>query len=268
MTTDEEVLGYWENRQSRVLDNLKTANSDFETMVKIMLRIAKSLNNHEKYSSMYYLYQAGYQPIAGKLSQSNDLSELKYELGRGLHHNRKYEYSKQLFNELASEGFDTGRIDLWWDQTSFASIRDKIWIKTDVLPAFGRFILMMVYIIIAVKMREFLISTTVFIIVFELYEAWWYQYRVSNYLKDFEDIPELNDIKKSIKKKIVIELAISLLFYPIYFLNVNLLLPLAVVIGVYFQVFHYGMYYFYLPKLIGSLDRKKTLSPRVATKSD
>ena len=120
---------------------------------------------------------------------------------------------------------------------------------------------MMVYIIIAVKTREFLISTTVFIIIFELYEAWWYQYRVSNYLKDFEDIPELNDIKKSLKKKIVIELVISLLFYPIYFLNTDLLLPLAVAVGVYFQVFHYGLYNFYLPKLIGRLNRKKRALP-------
>lgn len=268
LTTDAEVLGYWENRQARVLESLKTANSEFETVVKIMYRLAKSLNNQEKYSSIYYLYQAGYQPIEGKLCQTNDLSELKYELGRGLHHNRKYEYSKRLFNELAAEGFDTSRFDAWWDQTSFASIGDRLWIKTDVLPAFGRFILMMVYIIMAVKTREFLISTTVFIIIFELYEAWWYQYRVSNYLKDFDDNPELKGIKKSIKKKIVIELAISLLFYPIYFLNANLLLPLAVVIGVYFQVFHYGMYYFYLPKLIGNLNRKKAIYHRVATKSD
>lgn len=268
MTTDAEVLGYWENRQSRVLENLNTANSDFETVVKIIYRLVKSLNNQEKYSSIYYLYQAGYQPVERKLSQSNDLSELKYELGRGLHHNRKYEYSKRLFNELASEGFDTSRIDAWWDQTSYASIRDKLWVKTGVFPAFGRFILFMVYIIIVVKTREFLISTTIFIIVFELYEAWWYQYRVSNYLKDFEDNPELKGIKKSIKKKIIIEFAISLLFYPIYFLNANLLLPLAVVIGVYFQVFHYGMHYFYLPKLIGNLNRKKALYPRGATKSD
>ena len=55
------------------------------------------------------MYKTGYLPIANKLTLSTDLNELKYELGRGLHHNRKYEYAKNLFNELTQTDFDTSR---------------------------------------------------------------------------------------------------------------------------------------------------------------
>ncbi len=117
---------------------------------------------------------------------------------------------------------------------------------------------MVAYVLIAIKMKEFLISTTIFIILFELYETWWYQYKASSYLKEFEGSAEFTDIKKKIKKKIFIELGVSLLFYPIYFLKQEWLLPLVLIIAVYFQVFHYGLNYYYLPKLIGDLNRKNT----------
>lgn len=256
MKTDNQVLSYWENRQTIILENLKTAKSDFEIVIKIIHRLAKTLNDKEKYSSIFYLYKAGYQPVENKLTLSETLNELKYELGRGLHHNRKYEHSKKLFNELAATDFDTSKIDDWWNQTAFASIRDKIWIKTDVLPALVRFAIMITYILLVIKTNEFLITTTIFIILFELYETWWYQYRVTSYLREFEGSFETNQIKKDIKRKIFIELGISLLFYPIYILKQEWLLPLIFIIAVYFQVFHYGLSLYYLPKIIGELKKK------------
>lgn len=216
LTSDAQVLSYWDKRHTRILDSLKTTDSNFETATNIIYLLAKSLNDREKYSAVYYLYKKGFQPIENKLHQSKNLNELKYEFGRGLHHNRKYDHSKRLFNELAITDFDTSRIDGWWNQTAYASTRDRIWVKSDVLPAIGRFAIMFAYILIAIITKEFLISTTVFIILFELYETWWYQFRVSSYLKEFEDLPEIPEIKKSIKKKLLIELGISLLFYPIY----------------------------------------------------
>ncbi|QSS96692.1 hypothetical protein [Psychroflexus sp. ALD_RP9] len=264
LTTDAQVLSYWDNRQIRILEILKTADSNFETAINIIHRLAKSLNDREKYSAVYYLYKAGFQPIEKKLNQSDNLNEVKFELGRGLHHNRKYDYSKRLFNELASTDFETSRIDGWWNQTAFASTRDRIWIKTDVLPAIGRFSIMVAYMVIAIKTVEFLISTTIFIILFELYETWWYQYRVTSYLKEYEDLPEISDIKRNIKQKILIELGISLLFYPIYLLKQEWLLPLVFIIAIYFQVFHYGLNLYYLPKLIGELNRKKHDTPTSA----
>ena len=160
---------------------------------------------------------------------------------------------KGFFNELAASNFDTGRIEGWWDQTAFASTRDNVWFKTALLPAIGRYGLKIAYVLIAFKTNEFLITTTLFIVLFELYEAWWYRYKVSQYLKEYDDIPEKTDIKK----KIAVELGISLFFYPIYFLNQEWLLPLVLIIAAYFQVFHYVFNYYYLPKLIGELNRKK-----------
>jgi hypothetical protein len=258
LTTNTQVLSYWDKRQTRIVESLNnTLGSNFETATKIIHRLAKSLNDKERYSDIYYLYKTGFQPIENKLPKSDNLNEVKFELGRGLHHNRKYDHSKRLFNELASSDFDTSRIDGWWNQTAFASTRDKIWIKTDVLPSIGTLILIIAYILVAVKTKEFLITTTVFIILFEFYETWWYQYRISNYLKEFQDLSEIIDIKKNLKKKILIELGISLLFYPIYFLRQEWLLPLVLIIAVYFQIFHYGLNYYYLPKLIGGLNRNK-----------
>lgn len=118
---------------------------------------------------------------------------------------------------------------------------------------------MAAYILVTIKTEEFLIATTVFIILFELYETWWYQYRVSGYLKEFKNSTEVADIKKNIKKKILFELGISLLFYPIYLLNQEWLLPMILTISVYFQGFHYGLKYYYLPKLIGDLNRKNAM---------
>ena len=240
------------------MDALKSTDSNFETSIEVIHRLAKSFNNRERYSAVWYLYKFGFQPIENKLIQSKTLDELKYELGRGLHHNRKYKHSKRLFNELASNGFDTQRINDWWNQTAFASTREKIWIKTDLLPAIVRLVIIFVYILIVFKTKEFIFSTTLFIILVELYQAWWYQYRVSNYLKEFDKEPEITEIKRNIKKKILIEFGISLLFYPIYFLKQEWLIPLVLVVAAYFQVFHYGLNYIYLPRLIGELNRKNT----------
>ena len=257
LTTDTQVLNYWDNRQTRILESLKTSDSEFEIATLVIHRLAKSLNDREKYSAVYNLYKIGFQPIESKLPDSKTLNELRFELGRGLHHNRKYDHSKRLFNKLAATDFDTSRIDGWWNQTAFASIRDKIWFKTDVLPAIGRFIFIFVYILIAVKTNEFIISTTIFILLFEIYESWWYQYRTTQYLKEFEDLPETIDIKKKLKKKILIELGISFLFYPIYFYRQEWMLPLVLIISIYFEVFHYGLNYYYLPKQIGNLNKIK-----------
>lgn len=182
LATDAQVLNYWDNRQTRIFEALKTSDSDFEIAIQIIHRLAKSLNDREKYSAVYYLYTTGFQPIESKLPDSESLNEVRFELGRGLHHNRKYDHSKRLFNKLAATDFDTRKIDGWWNQTVFASMRDKIWFKTDVLPTIGGFIFMIAYILIVFKTKEFIISTTVFIILFEIFESWRYQYRITQYL--------------------------------------------------------------------------------------
>ncbi len=258
--TDIQVLNFWEERQKRILESLETVESNKKA--PIIYKLVKALNETERYSSVYYLYTNGYLSFEDKLNGNKELlNELKYEFGRGLHHNRKYEHSKRLFNELAASGFDTNRIEDWWDQTAFASIRDKVWIKTDVLPAIIRFVLMIGYILIAIKTKEILISTTLFILLSEILDTWWYQFRVTKYLEEYGNNQEIGNIKRNIKKKIIIELLISLLFYPIYFLKQEWLIPLIFILAVYFHVFHYGLNYYYLPRLIGNLNRENAQPP-------
>ncbi len=256
LKTDAQVLSYWEHGQFRILEHLKTANSDIEIATKIIHRLAKTLNNKEKYSSVYYLYIEAFQPLEKQFNPSEELNELKYELGKGLHHNRKYIHSKRLFNELSASGFDTSRIDGWWNQSAYASTRENIWVKTDLLPYLGSLAIIGAYIITALNTNDFLITTTIFILLFELYQTWWNQYRVTNYLKEFEHRLEVAQIKKRLNKMILLELGISLIFYPIYYLNPAWLLSLVITLAVYFQLFHFGLHYFYLPNLVGDLNRK------------
>jgi hypothetical protein len=45
MAVDTEVIGYWEQKQSRILERLITTNSEFETGIQ---SIAKLFNGQEK----------------------------------------------------------------------------------------------------------------------------------------------------------------------------------------------------------------------------
>lgn len=49
------------------------------------------------------------------------LNELKFEMGRGLHHNRRYPQAKRLFLALEKTDFDTSRFEEWIEQTLIAS---------------------------------------------------------------------------------------------------------------------------------------------------
>lgn len=111
LKTDVQVSNYWEANHPQIIKHLKVADTDFNVIIKILYSISKSLNNREKYSSIYYLYQSIYLILEKKLYPSDLHNELKFELGRGLHHNLKYDQSKRLFNELAKDGFDIKRIN-------------------------------------------------------------------------------------------------------------------------------------------------------------
>ena len=206
----------------------------------------------------FFLYKSGYLPIENKLNQSEQLNEAKYELGRGLHHNRKYDHAKKLFNELGKSNFDTRRFEPWWNQSAFASVRDKVWIKTDVLPALAKLLLTLLYFIIAVTTDEFLLTTAVFILIMELFEAWSYQNKVSYYLKDFENSNKVSLVRSSLKKKLIIEFVASLLFYILYFTNEQWAQYLAITLGVYMQAFHFVLNRNYLPKLVGEMNKDNT----------
>ncbi len=263
MNSDNQVLNFFETRQTRIIDNLKTAETleELELAGLIMHRFARAFNEREKYSSVYYIFISAYLNVAERITgKQEDINELKYELARGLHHNRKYKYSKQLFNELAAAGFDTKRIDDWWNQSAFASTRDEIWIKSHILPGLTRFLLMIVYLTVVLWTKAFVISTIVFIGLFLFVEMQWYLYRVNYYLKEFENDPELELIKRKIKNKIVFQFGISLLIFPIYYWGHDLIYLATFIIAIYLNVYHYGLELYYLPNLIANLNRKKALN--------
>lgn len=258
LATHTQVLNYWEKRQSRILDSLVHSEADSEKAIDVILRLARALNETEKHAAVFYLYKSGYLPIENKLNQSEQLNEAKYELGRGLHHNRKYDHAKKLFNELGKSNFDTRRIEPWWNQSAFASVRDKVWIKTDVLPTLAKLLLTLLYFIIAVTTDEFLLTTAVFILIMELFEAWSYQNKVSYYLKDFENSNKVSLVRSSLKKKLIIEFVASLLFYILYLTNEQWAQYLAITLGVYMQAFHFALNRNYLSKLVGEMNRDNT----------
>ena len=260
MTSENQVLNFWETRQTRIIDSLKSAETpeDLELSGLVMHCLARAFNNREKYSSVYYLFISAYQRIADRFSgKSENIHELKYEFARGLHHNRKYKYSKQLFNELAATGFDTERIEDWWDQSAFASSRDEIWIKSHILPGVTRFLIMIGYLTVVLWTKTFLISTIVFIGLFLFAELQWYLYRVNYYLKEFENNPETELIKRKIKNRIVLQFAISLVIFPVYYLGHDLIYLATFIIAIYLNAYHYGLELYYLPNLIADLNRKK-----------
>lgn len=259
-SSEKEISDYWERDSSRILKGLSKVKDEAFLVTQIMHLLARSLNKEEKYSSVYHLFLAGYLPLKDKLIPDESLDELKYELGKGLHHNRKYSEANKLFKELAASGFETTRFDNWWDQSAFAGIRENVWIKTDVLPFFGRMMIMAAYLFFAFYFREFIISTIFLIVLFESYELWWYQFRVKVYLKDFAEDPIVTNGLEKLKRKLVHEFLLSLVFYALYFLNEDLLIPLAFLISIYFQVFHYYLNSMHLPKLIGELNRKSAFN--------
>lgn len=260
LETDNQVIGFWENRQARITKHLLRENTDFTSAILIIHRFAKALNRREKYSSIYFLYNTAYEPLENKFSSSPMLNELKFELAFGLHHNRKYHQAKKLFNELGSTNFDTSRIEDWWSQAILSSYWEKNWVKIRLVPLVSRFILFAIYLLIAINTKAYLASTTVFIVLFEVLETVWYHFTVSLYLKDFEELEEIGTIKKKIRRLIWIEAIISVLFYPLYFIKPEWAFPLIIGISIYFMAFHVFLnfhYLFHITEKLTGLQAKK-----------
>ncbi|ANQ49755.1 hypothetical protein MY04_2383 [Flammeovirga sp. MY04] len=260
LKTDAQIVNYWEHNHSRVLERINNSESDWEVATDVIYQFAKSLNDREQYSAVYYLYKVGYLKVEKHLIQSNELNELKYELGKGLHHNRKYKHSNRLFNELGDVGFDISRLEGWWDQSAFGSSREKYWYKAELLPGLITLLITLIYIYLVSKTEEFIISTISFVLLMELFETWRYKYKISIYLKEYEHQNEVKEIERKIKKKLLLELLLSLIFYPIYLINQDWLIPVVIALGAYFQIFNYWLNDHYLPQLIGDINRRKHLS--------
>lgn len=259
LETANQVIGYWERKQDKLLRALKSGAVDPESAGKIIHVLAKSLNEREKYASVYYLHNQAYLPLKDELVNHELLGELKFELGRGLHHNGRFSLAKTYFNELAAAGFDTSRIDNWWDQSAVSSVTNKKWIKVFLLPTFGRFFILFLSSLIAYQTQHLVLSITLYALLHESYEFWWQQYATDAYLKEFEDNPAALKVKQSFIRKQYIEVAAAFIIFIIsFFLEGQYYIPaLITAAGVLNSNSIYR--YLYLSREVGKLNREQAL---------
>ncbi len=258
LNTDNEIISYWENKHNRFTNKLLNEEIDLDLCTLILHKFTRSFNNSEKYSTVFYLHQLVYIPLETKLKNTNFINELKYQLAKGLHHNRKYAQSTQLFNELALSGYDTKRIDDWWNQSAYAGIRDKIWLRTFFLPFIVNTLIIISYIFIATSSQEFIISTTIFVLVYELFELWDNNNKTTTYLKDFKGTKGLALIRKRLSQILLIKMLFSLLFFLFYIMDIASMNSLVAVFSTCLFLYQIGFNVYYFPKLIGEINRKYT----------
>jgi hypothetical protein len=249
LKTDSEVLGYWDNRSERILDCLKNLDSDFEDALEIIHRLAKSLNSREKYSAVYYLYTAGYQPIESNFKPSDVLNEVKYELARGLLHNRKQEHSKRLFEELTSTGFDISRIEDWHEQAQDKETNKLKAIYLYGLPALFNAVIIVVFNFVF-KFNNPLIETRIVLVLFFIVVEI-LVFRIVNlyYLKKTNDYNDIQKVKQVVLYQLLI--ALLLLFAQFAFPKTKRLIyyfPLTE--AIISHVVSLGYEYQFLPKAI------------------
>lgn len=188
--TDYQVLGFWEQRQVKILEILKSAESEFELATDILFRLAHLLNKLERYATVFYLYSEGYKPIAKQLPASEGLNELKYELGKGLHHKHKYALSHELFEELAQADFDLQRIEPWKDQSYHAYVFNQVWIRLRLLPGIFKLVFFMVIAYLIYETKSFLIVSLSAYLVSSLLMTAFDLYSDHVYYKEFDIIPK------------------------------------------------------------------------------
>ena len=75
-------------------------------------------------------------------------------------------------------------------------------------------------------------------------------------MKEFQGTVGFAAIKRKIKEQTLISFGISLLACFAYSLKQEWLFSLILIVGLYFQIIFLVLNYYYLPKLIGDLNRK------------
>lgn len=254
--TSQQVRNYWQKRRSRIINELPQGEAD--TTSNVIQLLAKSMNEGESYGMVYDLFISGYQPNEERLKEgATDLDETKFELARGLHHDHKYKHSKRLFDELIASGKESRVPNEWLEQSAFASARERLWIRTDLIPFMIQCALLIAFMVIVTKSGSFLVSTVLLILIHEPFQAWRLKYKLDQYLKEYEAEPSSEPIKHRIYRWIGAELTISLIAFPAYFLFPIRGPELAWLMLLFLASFHIGLNLFYLPKVIGELSKEK-----------
>ena len=236
LATNAKVVDYWEKRQNIILETLKTTQSDFEKATIILLRIVSSLNEEEKKYSTYHLYMSGFISIEKDLPKSENLNELKFELAKGLLLNRQYEHSKRLFDDLATTSFDRERFEEMWFETVKKNSGTKNWLSLVVIPGILRLSFIFAYITFAILTSDFYFSTTIFILTLEIFDRWNHRKKINKSFNDYENDSLIEQILKRHKRNVLYPLGLVLLFYPIYYFDNQLLVPLVLITGISFPI--------------------------------
>jgi hypothetical protein len=255
-STDNETISYFEDNSKRIFNKLIQANSNPEKVVKILHQIALALNNREKYAGIYYLFLKGYKPICHYFTPSNLFNELKFELGKGLHHNMKYKFSKQLFNELAISEFDVSRIEPWWNQSVYKTSLENIWLKN----LFRNFLFGLIFnlLIVLVYFLDKSILILVPLITLALIEPFFIKYYYSILLKENENNYKIKLLNKEINLKIMIDVFILSIYIAVFFIEINwfyIAFPFYIIYEIVFHYFYLNFKFF--PKSIVELNKQR-----------
>ncbi len=255
-STDNETISYFEDNSKRIFNKLIQANSNPEKVVKILHQIALALNNREKYAGVYYLFLKGYKPICHYFTPSNLFNELKFELGKGLHHNMKYKFSKQLFNELAISEFDVSRIEPWWNQSVNKTSLENIWLKN----LFPNFLFGLIYIllIVLVYFLDKSILILVPLITLALIEPFFIKHYYSILLKEDENNYKIKLLNKEINLKIMIDVFILSIYIAVFFIEINWFYMAFPFYFIYTFVYYYLYLNFkFFPKSIVEINKQR-----------
>lgn len=255
-STDNETISYFEDNSKRIFNKLIQANSNPEKVVKILHQIALALNNREKYAGIYYLFLKGYKPICHYFTPSNLFNELKFELGKGLHHNMKYKFSMQLFNELAISEFDVSRIEPWWNQSVYKTSFENIWLKN----LFRNFLFGLIFnlLIVLVYFLDKSILILVPLITLALIEPFFTKHYYSILLKENENYYKIKLLNKEINLKIMINVFILLIYIAVFFIEINwfyIAFPFYIIYEIVFHYFYLNFKFF--PKSIVELNKQR-----------
>lgn len=255
-STDNETITYFEDNSKRIFNKLIQANSNPEKVVKILHQIALALNNREKYAGIYYLFLKGYKPICHYFTPSNLFNELKFELGKGLHHNMKYKFSMQLFNELAISEFDVSRIEPWWNQSVNKTSLENIWLKN----LFPNFLFGLIYILLIVL--TFFLDKSILIlvplIIHALIEPFFIKHYYSILLKEDENNYKIKLLNKEINLKIMINVFILSIYIAVFFIEINWFYMAFPFYFIYTFVYYYLYLNFkFFPKSIVEINKQR-----------
>lgn len=251
--TDAEVFNYWQKRRDRILKELP--GGDPEIGALLIKDLARAMNEKGAYASVYDLYSSAYLADLKRLEQKPErLDALEYELARGLFHNKKFREAHRLFERLEKRGYEAEPFAEWKKQAALAGFRERFWFRTDLFPAFGRFLIFGAYVSVVQFGDAFLWSTCSFLLFYPLYEAWWVRWKLRTYSRDRELLQTPEQVPRKVRNWLLFQVFASLLVLPLSLSFPDQTDLLAIALVVFQQLIHSAFNLFYLPDLIGAFD--------------